>query len=155
MSRVHLPRPLVGASLLFLTVLAATCGRGPTAPVDTDTFVDAVVALRVAAARAEAPDDFVRRRPEILAELGVAEEDLRAYVEAWAHHPAHMAGVWTAVRDALRRETVLEGQADPADELMDSDGLPELLHEPPDTEVPDRQGRRDKLLPSPAAGRIR
>jgi hypothetical protein len=123
--------------------------------VDTDTFVDAVVALRVAAAHAETPDEFARRRPAVLAELGVAEEDLRAYADAWAHDPAHMADVWNAVREALRRETGLDAEADLADELMDTEGLPEMIDEPPDADVLDRQDGRDRLLPSPAAGRIR
>jgi len=142
-SLASLPRPTAGAAPLVLTLLVTACGGGPTAPVDTDTFVAAVVALRTQAVAAETPAEYERRRGEALAELGVTEADLRAYVDAWADDPAHMAGVWAAIR-----ETVLErGVAD-----MD---LPIEDGDPASDGPPEADGNRARPLPQLAPGRIR
>ncbi|MEX0890971.1 MAG: hypothetical protein WEB88_02295 [Gemmatimonadota bacterium] len=137
-SLASLPRPAAGAALLVLTLLVTACGRGPTAPVDTDTFVDAVAALRIAAVTAKTPEEYDLGRAEVLAELGVTEAELRAYVDAWADDPAHMARVWSAVRETLGE------RADRASDLELKEGLvpPEEGDLEPDAEPPGPGGDR-------------
>lgn len=158
MSNLSTRRPALGALAAVLALLGTACAGGPTAPVDTDTFVEAVVALRMEAALAESPDHFERRRTEVLRELGVSQDELRAYVEAWTADPAHMSRVWSSVRQILReraeQEPELEFEGDrvaPDRELLDPDADADRL----DVDHPDAGKRGARPLPEPPPGRIR
>jgi hypothetical protein len=102
-----------------------------------------MVALRIHAVTAESPEEYDRLRVEALTERGVTEAELRAYVDAWAHDPAHMAGVWTAIRETLLERGVAE-LALPAE-----DGDPEL------DGLQKAEGNRARQLPELPSGRIR
>lgn len=68
-----------------------------------DTFVDVMVALRRAAA--EHPGDasaFDAAKANILAQAGVTDSLLYAYVDLHGRDPSQLADIFEAIRDSLR-----------------------------------------------------
>jgi hypothetical protein len=90
-------------TLLILLVLATVsgCGRDPErgyATIPRERFIETNVALRQIDRAAPEADSL---RAEVLAEHGVTEEDLRAFVIARSERPGELAAVWDEIRQRL------------------------------------------------------
>ncbi len=90
-------RKLAGiVAVAIATVVAWSCGNGPTAPIDRQVFEDAMVQLRRAEAGVDSAEFGVRRQ-KILDSLEVTDSMLYAFVAAHATDPKYMSDVWTAI----------------------------------------------------------
>jgi hypothetical protein len=89
--------------LLLLLPLLSGCGRRADATgIDDDQFVEAMVQLRRAAERTRLqPDSFPPERERVLANAGVTEEQLLAYVQAHGTDLQHMATIWESINQRL------------------------------------------------------
>jgi hypothetical protein len=90
-------------TLLILLVLATVfgCGRDPErgfATIPRERFIETNVALRQIDRAAPEADSL---RAEVLAEHGVTEEDLQAFVTARSDRPGELASVWDEIRQRL------------------------------------------------------
>jgi hypothetical protein len=88
---------------LVLLVLTTTfgCVRDPErgyATIPRERFIETNVALRQIDRAAPEADSL---RAEVLAEHGVTEEDLRAFVTARSDRPGELAAVWDEIRQRL------------------------------------------------------
>lgn len=84
---------------LCLALVLAGCGGGAgSGTVDTDRFIDVVVALRSAAVELRHDTAaYDQRKDRILHDAGITEGELRAYVEHHGADLAHMAHVWQTI----------------------------------------------------------
>ncbi len=107
--RLRVPAPL--AAVLLAVILAPTAcadgggGFGGVEVPDRETFVATYVDLRVAALTAPGDTLGEEVRTRILAEHGVTEEQLLAFVERHGEDLQFMRGVWDEVEtrlDAIR-----------------------------------------------------
>lgn len=115
-SRRHPRHPLTSslgllAPLLIGMLLLTGCGGEPTGEevaLSADEFVEVMVALREAERESlevgedSAGVEFRRRKEEILAEHGVAQEDLRQFVVAHSADFELMEIVWDTIAQRLR-----------------------------------------------------
>jgi len=93
----------IGAVLLT----AAGCGTGSSGPSHSDTisreqFVEAFFHLRKEGLRSPSMEIGLEARNRILQELGLEEEDLLAFAEAWGDDGAMMQSIWEDVDSLLR-----------------------------------------------------
>jgi hypothetical protein len=109
-NRSHRPGGGLWITTALLALVLAGCGDlGPQAErqktLTVAQFVDVIVALREADRQAD-PDsaavEYERRRPEILAEHGVTEEQLREFVDRNQARIDRMAAVWDTISRRLR-----------------------------------------------------
>jgi hypothetical protein len=90
------------AHILVAVLLAGCAGGGEGSTLDTDRFVDVIVELRTAAIDLRHdPPAYDQRKESILADAGVTEEQLQAYVEHHGTDLAHMADVWRTVNTRM------------------------------------------------------
>ena len=83
-----------------MLLLAACSGdRSGATDVSDDRFIDTLVELRRAAV--EDPGGFAAAKEQILAENGVTEESLRAYISAHIDDLGRLAAVWDTVNARL------------------------------------------------------
>lgn len=89
--------------LLLALPLLTGCGRRADATgLGDDQFVQVMVELRRAAERTRMePDSFPPQRDRILADAGVTEEQLLAYVQEHGTDLQHMAEIWEAINRRL------------------------------------------------------
>lgn len=94
--------------MIALLTALTSCrgGESPPGTVDRDTFVDAWVALRIAAAEASDGDLDDAERDRILAEHGVDEQDLVDFVQAHGADIGYMNELWSDVLERLEEEGV-------------------------------------------------
>jgi hypothetical protein len=111
-------------TMLLVLMIAATaaCGRDPDRGYDTiprEQFIATNVALRELDRQAPEVDSL---RQEVLAQHGVTEDDLRAFVMARSHRPDELAAVWNEIHLRLTERTpaVEPVEMDTA-ELMEED----------------------------------
>jgi hypothetical protein len=93
------------AAVLACLAGAAACERVPRAEANTiseDRFIGAYVALSAVAGDTAVTDSL---RAVILAEHGVTEEEMRAFVAARSHDPQRLAAVWDQIRERLQQMT--------------------------------------------------
>jgi hypothetical protein len=104
--RTH-PRHRTGSWLPLLAafLLAGCPGRDPaaTGPIDREEFITIVVELRRAQAEATSRDEFEERKAGVLAEHGVSEDDVRAFVQRHGGDVRLMSEVWDSVQTRLQR----------------------------------------------------
>lgn len=88
--------------LILATLLLAACSGGDTAmdPED-DRFIRTIVELRTAAL--ENPGGYAAEKAQILADNGVTEEALRAYIQRHVDDLSHLAAVWDTINARLAR----------------------------------------------------
>lgn len=88
--------------LLVLSVPACD-RRGEQAPIPDETFIQVMVDLRrAAAASAGDTSGFEAMRDSILADAGVTDSALYAWVNATAEDPERMGRVFRQIRDSMR-----------------------------------------------------
>jgi hypothetical protein len=89
--------------LLALLSLLPGCGRRADATgLGDEQFVEVMVQLRLAADRIRGePDSFPPVRDRILADAGVTEEQLLAYVQQHGTDLQHMAEIWQSINERL------------------------------------------------------
>lgn len=104
--RVTLGAGLWAVIALLIALTACRGGEGSPGTVDRDTFLDAWVALRVAAAEASDGDLDGPERDRILAEHGVDEQDLVDFVQAHGADIGYMNELWSDVLERLYEEGV-------------------------------------------------
>ncbi|HSJ10319.1 MAG TPA: hypothetical protein VK928_10405 [Longimicrobiales bacterium] len=87
--------------LILATALLAACSGGGSGATDVsdDRFIDTIVELRRAAV--ENPGGFAAAKAQILAENGVTEESLRAYINAHIDDLGRLAAAWDTVNARL------------------------------------------------------
>lgn len=73
------------------------------------TFVEVYYELRKKGLRSPGMEITIEGRDSVLAEHGVTEEDLLAFVDAWGSDFELMRGIWEEV-DSLQREDRMEGR---------------------------------------------
>jgi hypothetical protein len=97
-------RAAVLLAVCAVLVLPTGCGRGePESPtIPTETFIDVMVALRLAAVEGASSEEFEERREQILRDAGVTDSALVAYVRVWGDNPQRMAAIWDSVATRLR-----------------------------------------------------
>jgi hypothetical protein len=83
----------------IVVLLFAACSE-PEPVIPEERFVDALVALREAA-RETPGGDFAARRAEVLAEVGVTEEELRTFVREGTRYPRRLADAWDSAASRL------------------------------------------------------
>jgi hypothetical protein len=91
------------AAVLLLTMSAsafasAACVKRHPEGLSDETFVEAVVALRRAAADRTA---YASARPRILAEHNVTEAQLHAYIQSHVDDLSHLASVWASINEKV------------------------------------------------------
>jgi hypothetical protein len=98
------PRAAVLLAVCTVLVLPSGCERGePVGPaIPTETFIDVMVALRLAAVDGASSEEFAERREEILRDAGVTDSALVAFVRVWGDDPQRMAAIWDSVASRLR-----------------------------------------------------
>lgn len=95
---------LHGALLLLILLLATSCRQTTTEPVmSRDTWVDVVVALRRASLEGLSIEEFEARKTEILAQAGVTDSMLVAYVRSQPT-ASDLAELWERVNEKLDAE---------------------------------------------------
>lgn len=111
--------PATFATLATLAALAlllgmagcegATPGSGDDDAIDRETFIDVQVELELAQERPGTPPATERER--ILAEHGLSDEELRAFIEVHGSDDDYMQDVW----EEVDRRVIEERGAAPAD----------------------------------------
>lgn len=98
-------RPRSGACALVLAlVLGAAFGCSPETGVpsiDRSTYVDVMVALRVADNETSSETEFLQRREQILQEAGVTDSMLVQWVRAHGGDIRFMAELWDSINARL------------------------------------------------------
>lgn len=95
-------RKLKLLALVLSAGLWASCDRGHDGTGLSQTrFIEVIVELRRASLRLEDPAAFAARKQQILADAGVTEEQLRAYITAHERDLSHMAAVWESINVRL------------------------------------------------------
>jgi hypothetical protein len=84
---------------------AAACRRqSASLPMEQETFVEVMVALRRAANELGSEQSlFEQRKAEILATAGVTEAELRAYAREAPRRPAELAEAYDSIAAQLQR----------------------------------------------------
>jgi hypothetical protein len=89
-------------TLAVCALLLGGCGPGdPGMGLQQARFIEVVVELRRAALASTDTAAFEIRKQQILAEAGVSEAELRAYVESHAGDFNHMAAVWDSINSRV------------------------------------------------------
>lgn len=89
--------------LLCAPLLLGACDREAQPPISDDAFVDVMVALRRAAAEhAGDATGFDAAKHDILADAGVTDSLLFAYVDVRGRDPERLGTVFDEIRDSLR-----------------------------------------------------
>ncbi len=126
--------PIFARSPRWLVVLLlAGCGpERAEPPVADETFVDVMVALRRAAAEhSGGAPAFNEAREQILADAGVTDSLLYAYVEARADDPGGLGSVFDDIRDALRERPETEPVAEPVTDTAEGAASNSQVETPP------------------------
>ncbi len=87
-----------------LILLLQGCGGGSPDTITSETFIDTYVDLREAALSTDSLRLATADRERVLAEHGVTEADLEAFVEVHATELEYMRDVWNEVETRLDRE---------------------------------------------------
>lgn len=93
------------ACVLALVPIVAGCGTddAPTGPIlSRPAFIDVIVALRQAADTLPTIEAYNAERARILAEAGVTDSALIAFVRVHGADPARMAVIWDTIASRLQ-----------------------------------------------------
>ena len=109
-------RVVASVAAVVLLAVAACEEQGP-ATIDREVFVETYVALRVAQLHGPGSNPLpAEERARVLAERGVTEEELLAFVEAHGRDPQFMERLWQDVEARLEEIRNAPGAAgDPGD----------------------------------------
>jgi len=88
----------LGALVVAVSTALAGCGSPtPEGVIDREAFIDAYVELRIAALETDSSKVAATDRDAILADIGVTEDDMLAFVRAHAADLEFMRDVWNEV----------------------------------------------------------
>jgi len=94
--------------VLLGMLLALGCEQAAEPPLADQAFVDVMVALRRASYEVEDEAEWQARKTAVLAEAGLSEGELEAYVKHFAEDPGHLAAMWDSVATRLRDDAKAE-----------------------------------------------
>jgi hypothetical protein len=97
-------RSVAVGGLVLVLAGATACGQERSLPMERETFVEVMVALRRVANEPGIDQvTFERRKTEILASAGVTEQELQAYARAAPRRPGELAEAYDSISARLQR----------------------------------------------------
>lgn len=106
----------------FLFFLPSGCGGpgpGQEDVISRDAFFQAYYDLRMAALRSPGLQISLEGRDSVLNALGLTEEDLLEFTEAWGEDSGMMLGIWEEVDSLMREERLQWGLEEDEPEGME------------------------------------
>lgn len=140
---------LLTLGLLALLVTLPGCdlgipGSGSGETIDDQTFVEAMVELRLATARSDGALS-ASVREDVLADVGVSGDDLVTFIEVHGENVPRMHDIWVELDLRLSgegREALTDAEAAVLDTVEGAEDLPDNLRPDPDGEDQSPSGDR-------------
>jgi hypothetical protein len=112
----------ISRTLLLLVIVGGLIGCGresrrDAATIDRERFIEANVALRQVPPDTALADSL---RHEVLAQHGVSEEDLRAFVLARTDRPAELSAIWEEIHLRMLEQRAAEALPEDEDSIDDA-----------------------------------